>query len=38
MAMDEKKMRSTIALFNEPPYIGLAGLQERNICQKMCWA
>jgi hypothetical protein len=33
-----KFIRSTIALLSKHAYIGDSGLQERNICQKMCWA
>jgi hypothetical protein len=34
----EKNLQSTMALFNGQSYIRRTGLQERNICQKMCWA
>jgi hypothetical protein len=38
MAMVQKNVQSTIALFTEQSYIGRTESQERNICQKMCWA
>ena len=40
MAMVQKKCAKcpTIALFTEQSYIARTKSQERNICQKMCWA
>jgi hypothetical protein len=38
MAMVEKNLQSTIALLTERSYIVRTESQERNICQKMCWA
>ena len=37
-AMLEKISTKTMALLPDRSYIAFAGLQERNICQKMCWA